>query len=73
MKRIQNLLLFILLITMLAACGKKTDPGERPPATPTPLVALPCGSRSTSSVEYPEKPSAAAVLTADVVLPTPPF
>ena len=40
---------------------------------PTPDVALPCGSRSTSSTFFPIIPSDAATLTAVVVLPTPPF
>jgi hypothetical protein len=35
--------------------------------------ALPCGSRSTSSTRWPPEASAAAMLTAVVVLPTPPF
>src|SRR5690606_20176431 len=40
---------------------------------PLPIVALPCGSRSTSSVRWPWRASAAARLTVVVVLPTPPF
>src|SRR3990170_4650592 len=37
------------------------------------MVALPCGSRSTSSTRFPAWASAAARLTLVVVLPTPPF
>ena len=42
-------------------------------ATPTPLVALPCGSASTSRTRFSAIASAAERLTAVVVLPTPPF
>src|SRR5207248_1791266 len=41
--------------------------------TPRPLVALPCGSRSTSRTLRSCAASEAARLTAVVVLPTPPF
>src|SRR5216684_3361399 len=41
--------------------------------TPTPLVAFPCGSQSTSRVASPATPSAAERLIAVVVLPTPPL
>ena len=41
--------------------------------TPTPLLALPCGSRSTSSVRRSAAATLAARFTAVVVLPTPPF
>src|SRR5882762_8934037 len=40
---------------------------------PTPLVELPCGSASMSSVFRSATASEAARLTAVVVLPTPPF
>src|SRR4051794_30792005 len=40
---------------------------------PRPVVALPCGSRSTTRTRYPSSASAAPRLTAVVVLPTPPF
>ena len=40
---------------------------------PSPLVALPCGSMSARRTLYPLSPTAAARLTAEVVLPTPPF
>src|ERR1700709_1097740 len=40
---------------------------------PAPMVALPCGSRSTSSTRWPSLARPAARLTAVVVLPTPPF
>ena len=40
---------------------------------PVPLVALPCGSMSMSRVRFSATASAAARLTAVVVLPTPPF
>ena len=40
---------------------------------PQPMVALPCGSRSTSSTRLPIMASAAARLTQVVVFPTPPF
>src|SRR2546422_4120019 len=46
---------------------------EESRATPRPLVALPCGSRSTSSTRRSETASDAARLTAVVVFPTPPF
>jgi hypothetical protein len=41
--------------------------------TPEAIVALPCGSRSTSSTRRFAAASAAARFTAVVVLPTPPF
>src|SRR5947207_14546034 len=40
---------------------------------PSPVEALPCGSRSTTSTRCPAALSAVARLTAVVVLPTPPF
>src|SRR5437868_836851 len=40
---------------------------------PEPIVALPCGSRSTTRTRCPMRPSPAARLTVVVVLPTPPF
>ena len=40
---------------------------------PLPMVALPCGSRSTSSTRRFVAPRLAARLTLVVVLPTPPF
>ena len=40
---------------------------------PSPVEALPCGSRSTISTRFPSSASAAARLIAVVVLPTPPF
>ena len=40
---------------------------------PSAVLALPCGSRSMTSVRSPCSASAAATLTAVVVLPTPPF
>src|SRR5216683_1907153 len=46
---------------------------EESRATPTPLVAFPWGSRSTSSTRRSETASDAARLTAVVVFPTPPF
>src|SRR5687767_5382084 len=42
-------------------------------STPEPIVALPCGSRSTSRTRWPTCASPAARFTAVVVLPTPPF
>src|SRR5687767_9484952 len=42
-------------------------------STPEPMVALPCGSRSTISTRCPILASPAARLTVVVVLPTPPF
>ena len=42
-------------------------------STPSPTVALPCGSTSTTRVSYPAAAMHAATLTAVVVLPTPPF
>jgi hypothetical protein len=41
--------------------------------TPTPLLAFPWGSRSTSSVRLSAAATLAATFTAVVVLPTPPF
>jgi hypothetical protein len=41
--------------------------------TPSPVVALPCGSRSTTRTLLPSSPRAAARFTTVVVLPTPPF
>src|SRR5258706_15986702 len=46
---------------------------SRSRSTPTPLVALAWGSASTSRVRFSAAASDAARLTADVVLPTPPF
>src|SRR5713226_8673584 len=40
---------------------------------PSPVLALPCGSKSISSTRLPTAASAVARLTAVVVLPTPPF
>src|SRR5690606_38342406 len=40
---------------------------------PSPVLALPCGSRSTISTRSPIAASAVARLMAVVVLPTPPF
>ena len=40
---------------------------------PLPIVALPCGSRSTSRTRWPSAARPAARLTLVVVLPTPPF
>src|SRR3546814_17056886 len=40
---------------------------------PSPVEALPCGSRSIISVRQPVAASAVARLIAVVVLPTPPF
>jgi hypothetical protein len=42
-------------------------------ATPRPLVALPCGSMSTSRTVLPSAARHAPRLTAVVVFPTPPF
>src|SRR5699024_11016670 len=42
-------------------------------STPTPLVALPCGSISTSKTLLSNLAMPALNLTADVVFPTPPF
>src|ERR1700757_3604426 len=41
--------------------------------TPTPLLALPWGSRSMSRVRFSAAATLAATLTAVVVFPTPPF
>src|SRR5689334_18847473 len=40
---------------------------------PSPVEALPCGSRSTTSTRWPPAASAVPRLIAVVVLPTPPF
>src|SRR3954464_4154635 len=40
---------------------------------PLPMVALPCGSRSTNRTRLPAWANAAARFTLVVVLPTPPF
>src|SRR5579862_6550874 len=40
---------------------------------PKPVLALPCGSRSTTSTRFSIAASAVARLIAVVVLPTPPF
>jgi hypothetical protein len=40
---------------------------------PEPMVALPCGSRSTTSTRWPTRARPAARFTVVVVLPTPPF
>src|SRR5712691_5051851 len=42
-------------------------------ATPSPVLALPCGSRSMTRIRCLAAASAVARLTAVVVLPTPPF
>src|SRR3954454_21828475 len=41
--------------------------------TPSAVLALPCGSRSMTSVRRPYRASATPRFTVDVVLPTPPF
>ncbi len=38
MKNNRIFLLLMLSALLLAGCGKKADPGERPPATPTPVI-----------------------------------
>src|ERR1700737_1186535 len=50
--------------------GRSAAPSRR---RPRPLVALPWGSRSTTSTRFSEAASEAARFTAVVVLPTPPF
>src|SRR5260221_11500554 len=40
---------------------------------PSPVLALPCGSKSMTRTRFPTAASAVARLTAVVVLPTPPF
>src|SRR5262245_4087971 len=40
---------------------------------PRPVLALPCGSRSTTRTRRPQAASAVARLIVVVVLPTPPF
>lgn len=47
--------------------------GERLLSSPKPEVALPWGSKSHTSTRAPWAVRAAARLTQDVVLPTPPF
>ncbi len=42
-------------------------------STPSAVLALPCGSRSMTRTRNPCIAMAAAILTADVVFPTPPF
>ena len=61
-----------------AACASSSSTSQVEAAssclsTPAPMVALPCASRSTSSTRFGVAASAAARLTAVVVLPTPPF
>src|SRR5262245_50374174 len=48
-------------------------PGPRCPRRPTPLVMLPCGSRSTTRMRWSASARDAARLMAVVVFPTPPF
>ena len=60
------------------SCARPAAPGRRLRASarlsrPAPVVALPCGSRSTSSTRRFIAARLAARLTAVVVLPTPPF
>ena len=50
-----------------------TQPSSSRLSIPYPLVALPCGSRSTSRTSLSIAPSAAARFTAVVDFPTPPF
>src|SRR3954451_8749012 len=50
-----------------------TDSSSLRLSTPEPMVALPCGSRSTISTRCPIFAKPAARLTVVVVLPTPPF
>ena len=38
MKKYRMILLLLLSAVLLAGCGKKADPGERPAATPTPVI-----------------------------------
>ena len=49
----------------------KVDSGRS--STPSPVLALPCGSRSMMSTRSPTAASAVPRLMAVVVLPTPPF
>src|SRR6476646_5424347 len=55
------------------AANSALEPRPSSTDTDSALPAEPCGSRSTSSVRWPDSASAAATLTAVVVLPTPPF
>ena len=57
----------------VAATGTYTLSSSLRLSMPEPMVALPCGSRSTTSTRWPTRASPAARLTVVVVLPAPPF
>src|ERR1044071_528482 len=57
----------------LSSSTSYTVSGRARLSTPEPIVALPCGSRSTISTRCPVLARPAARFTVVVVLPTPPF
>src|SRR6185436_3012280 len=66
---------FVAALAMvdLPASTSKLVTGRASSAMPTPVEALPCGSRSRISTFSPMAASAVPRLMAVVVLPTPPF
>ncbi len=60
-------------MVVLPVSTSKLVTGRASSATPTPVEAFPCGSRSRISTFSPTAASAVPRLMAVVVLPTPPF
>ena len=62
------------LAAAMVACPLSTSKVESGRSSmPSPVLALPCGSRSMISTRSPTAASAVPRLIAVVVLPTPPF
>ena len=68
-----SVLMLALAMLTLPDSTSKLVIGRASSATPTPVEALPCGSRSRISTFSPTAASAVPRLMAVVVLPTPPF
>ena len=68
-----NVFMLARAMVVLPVSTSKLVTGRASSATPTPVEALPCGSRSRISTFSPTAASAVPRLMAVVVLPTPPF